>query len=198
MQMFGKRNVSQGPAVDNPYPHQCSWAQSTPHRCQMLGTLGYGLPPRPDLPKSQETGLWFCTLHYFENHGQRQPELRSFEALLVWLHHTSLRDPETQWNDDPQCIWERLHGTWKTTAMYEPRRPEAGDGEIPTRQELDKILSRLKPGLWARVITQAMPPRRVPDEPHVDEISPSADARVRAQARRETQLPRARDRGLIP
>ena len=177
---------------DLDHPQQCHWAESTPRRCQMLGTMGHG---------DEHGGTWYCTLHYFEHVGQHRPELQSFEALLPWLMATARDYPDTQWNDDPQHIWERLHGRAATTATYQPARPPAGDGEIPTREELDKILSRLKPGLWARVIRQNLPPHlRTPVPPDPDETEPvheTAEEVEVANARRRAMLAQARERGLI-
>lgn len=171
------------------HPQRCHWAKDTPRRCQMLGTMGYG---------DGKGGMWFCTLHYFESHGQHRLELQSFEALLPWLLQVGRQYPGCQWNEDPQLIWERLHGRADGPKPYQQPRPAPGDGEIPTREELDKILSRLKPGLWAKTIRNALPRHMVSEEPQADEVSPTDDALAVARSQREAQLAQARARGLIP
>mgnify|MGYP003394131024 FL=1 len=200
--MYGKRKPT--PDTDNgvqdPYPQQCHWRKNTPwtpggdHRCQMLGTMGYG---HETTTPGGETGTWFCDIHYFARQST-PPELESFEALLVWLHKTTLAYPASQWNDDPQLIWERLHGTWEKPATWQPDHPTRGDDQLPTREELTRILSRLTPGLWADVVRKKAQGRpHMPDDPQREEIVPTPEALRRAGAKRSAQLQQAQAHGLL-
>lgn len=171
--------------------HRCHFAKNTYHRCQMLGTIGHG-------GEAEKDHQWFCSLHYDEAHGHRRPELKSFELLQVWMARMARDYPQTQWNDDPQRVWERLHGVHDTQAVYAPDQPPDGDGEIPTREELDKILSRLKPGLWGDALKREATFVRTVEAPPTDTIDDEPAAIRIAQARRAAMLAEARSKGLIP
>lgn len=174
---------------EDEHPQRCHWAKNTPHRCQMLGTMGLS---------DSKGGVWFCSLHYWENHGQHQIELKSFDALQAWLARTTRDYPDTQWNDDPQRIWFRLHGKATTPATYEPYRPEPGDGEIPTREELNKILSRLKPGLYGDALKREARFARTLEEPQTEAVADVPEEVRIAQAKRAAMLAEARRKGLLP
>lgn len=173
----------------------CHWAKETDHRCQMLGTMGAG---RESNRPGGETGTWYCLLHYFESHSHHRPELKSFDALLPWLMETARDYPESQWNDDPQRIWFRLRGEAKDAAVYEPYHPPAGDGEIPTREELNKILSRLKPGLYGDALKREAGYARTVEVPSSEAVADAPEEVRLAQAKRAAMLAEARSKGLIP
>ena len=190
------------PAPKDPYPQRCHWAKNTPHRCQMLGTMGAG---REAHHPGGETGTWYCSLHNWEAQGQRQIELKSYDALQAWMARMAREYPQCQWNDDPQIIWLRLHGNATEPATYEPCRPEAGDGEIPTLEELDHVFAAFerthgKTAFGAELLSyREWYKHRKPGDLYTPASRvPQPDERRVTQERKRELLEAAREKGVLP
>ena len=124
---------------------QCHWQKETSYRCQMFGTRGY---------TDDKGSAWYCTLHREEVLGNHSPQLAHYELFQDWVFQAARFYPDSQWDGDPQEIWERLHGTGIGVGVINGHKPSPSDGDLPTREELNKIRTKLKPGLYGEVLRE--------------------------------------------
>lgn len=139
---------------------QCYWQKNAAHRCQMLGTMGYA---------DERGSAWYCALHRQVVLGQPPPELAHYELFVDWILQIVRFYPDSQWNANLKEIWEKLHGRGVGVGMLDDHRSAPSDGDVPTREDLQKILSRLKPGLYGKVLRDEgdvalVRPEEKPDE----------------------------------
>lgn len=93
-----KTDPAKGNTIPDDHPQQCHWAKDTPHRCQMLGSMGHA-------------GGWYCSLHWDARHsGSLPPPLDSYERFVHWCGQMAQGYPESPWSETPHVLWDRLHG----------------------------------------------------------------------------------------
>ena len=102
----------------------------------------------------EKSSAWYCSLHREAVLGRSPPQLQHYELFEDWVLQIARFYPESQWTFNTNDMWKKLHGEGSGVGMLDDHRQKPGDGDIPTREELQKILSRLKPGLYGKVVRE--------------------------------------------